>query len=129
MTQRPADVPSLPLSVTCTADAAFADTIVALAARMVGATDGAGPAPAGSAARRFADAVREGVAACLAPGAGTVAVALSAEEAHWLGDLRWTPAADTDLARLQTSLAGLADAVECVHDGADARCTIRCRRE
>jgi len=132
MTQAAADEPSLPLMVTCTADADFGDTIVALARRMAG---GEG-APA---ADRFATAVDRGVSTCLETLRGdetqTLSVELSSTPSHWQGDLRW-PATDGSgradasdaLARVEAALTSLADVVECAHTTSGAHCRLRCRR-
>ncbi|SRR5690606_8375305 len=137
MTLRAADVPSLPLSVTCTADAVFAATIVALAARVVRGRASGAPddAPVGPGAQRFTDAVEAGIAACLSqPSApdGHLTVTLSSEATHWVGSLHWTAGADDAAAAVsvvEAALSRTADEVDCVQDGADARCDVRCLRD
>ncbi len=127
MTQRPAAVPSLPLSVTCSVDARFGHTIGALAARM--ATDTGG----GAAAERFAEAVNHGVTACLdhldEPQALTIE--LTANDTAWEGVLQWParPAGDDAfMDALRERLAPVADEVECGHTGTGAFCCVRCSR-
>lgn len=129
MTQTPAVVPTLPLSVTCTADARFADTITALANRMAAAT-GEGPA-----VQRFTDAVTAGVAACLehlGDDVGrTLSIELTASATEWQSQLQWQSPTDEDAAvtaRLEAALADVADRVECGRTGADAFCCLSCRR-
>lgn len=133
MTLPPADAPSLPLSVTCTADAVFGEAIVSLARRVAGGGLEGGD-EAGS--RRFAGAVEAGVSQCLAHlGAGegrTLEVQLSSVADHWLGELRWVTDGDGDraaLSTLQRTLEPLCETVECSHDGTHASCSLRCRRD
>ena len=129
MTQTPAALPSLPLSVTCSADPRFAETIRALATRMAASTGG------GDAVARFADAVAAGVDACFShlgtARADALTVELTASETDWEGSLQWPAGPGEDAAfvsGLQTSLGPLADRVECGHRGADAFCTVTCAR-
>ncbi len=129
MTHTRSALPSLPLSVTCSADPRFAEAITALATRMVTSTGG------GQAAGRFADAVTAGVEACFShlgsARAGALTVELTASETEWEGCLQW-PAVPGEgavfVSVLQTRLGALADRVECGHSGADAFCTVTCAR-
>lgn len=136
MTQRPADVPTLPLSVTCTADEVFAGAIGAVVSRFAGGPTaaGGGDVPLSGGARTFTEAVQAGVAACLSHVGSSgrdLSVTLSSEATHWVGVLRW-PATDDEtgaLAAIEATLSSVADAVVCGHDGADAHCELRCRRD
>jgi hypothetical protein len=91
-------------------------------------------APLGPGARRFTEAVQAGVAACLAQQPDPdryLSVTLSSEPTHWVGALRWTPdpGDDAGVAAVQTALARVAGEVDCVRDGDDARCELRCPRD
>lgn len=129
MTHLSAAVPSLPLSVSCAADSRFAATLTALARRVATATGG------DAGADRFTSAITEGVAACMAHlGADRsrlLTVELTAGSTEVQGSLRWTRlSADDDMfaARLETSLGGKADRVECGHRDDDAFCCVTCQR-
>lgn len=129
MTHRSAAVPSLPLSVTCSADPRFAATITALATRVV-----AGAGGDAEAATRFARAVTSGVEACLEHLDGArgeaVTVELTASDTAWQGSVSW-PFSDADaafVATLEGRLESVADRVECGLRGADAFCTVSCTR-
>ena len=129
MTQPPAALPSLPLSVTCSADPRFAETITALATRMASSTGG------GQAAARFADAVAAGVDACIShldeARGEALTVELTASDTDWEGCLCWPAGPGQDaafVAGLQSRLGDLADRVECGHRGANAFCTVACTR-
>ena len=129
MTEIPAPVPSLPLSVTCTADGRFSATMSALAHRVAEGTGNT------AVADRFTTAVTTGMNACLAhlgdDGSHTLSVELTASETDVQGYFRWARLPDegaTFTAQLEATLASVADRVECGHSGADAFCCVTCVR-
>jgi hypothetical protein len=129
MTHTSAVVPSLPLSVSCAADARFAATLTALAHRVAAGTDD------GAVADRFTSANTAGVVACLEHLGGDrsrlLSVELTAGPADVQGRLTWPQQLDEDqafVARLEATLAGVADRVECGHRGPDVFCSVTCQR-
>jgi hypothetical protein len=125
----PAAVPSLPLSVSCAADPRFAATLTALAHRVAAGTG------EHAVADRFSAAITAGVAVCLEHlgdrQGRLLTVELTVGPADIQGSLSWHRQPDEDatfVSRLEATLGGVADRVECGHRGDDAFCCVTCRR-
>jgi hypothetical protein len=125
----PAAVPSLPLSVSCAADPRFAATLTALAHRVAVGTGER------TVADRFSSAITAGVAVCLEhlgdDRGRLLTVELTVGTADIQGSLTWPRLQGEDVAfvsRLEATLAGVADRVECGHRGDDAFCCVTCQR-
>jgi hypothetical protein len=129
MTHLPAASPALPLSLTCSADERFAETIALLAGRVAAA------AGTGAHVAAFTQAMTEAVRACLtslgdaAPGG--LRVDLSYSDVQILGRMRWpadAPETDRCTAAVQAAAAPLVESVECGRSGDEAYCRLSCRR-